>query len=326
MKKRRLVCQRAAASFGRIAHSVSHTDASLSFLFWKRNPLFTFFVDLLAKGRTGGFMRTIKRFTPTLLARFTREGRGTGTYLDYIPWHRVGRGDPASLGRSHLMMWRGRQLELLSDGEWVAVLFSTMLPDLLDVREQFKLSLEASTHELASYDYRFGGHKTYPGTREIAKQLGIKHPMVHGDGLSDFWTMTTDQLLLLGETGGQPSLLAIARKPNADELSKRDRQKLLIEKEYWSARGVCWLLLTPDVFEESVGLTLRRGCAWALGDHPLPAQTVRTAVEVVKSTLGYTLTHTIRQLSLELGDDVVAQRAFWQAVWSSKLEGVPNFV
>lgn len=263
-------------------------------------------------------MRTTKRFTPTLLARFMKEGRGTGTYQDYIPWHRVGRSDPASQGRSHLMMWRGRQRELLSDGEWVAILFATMLPDLLDVREQFKLSLEASTHELASYDYRFGGYKTYPGTRDIAKQLGIKHPMVHGGGLSDFWTMTTDQLLLLGEEGGPSSLLAIARKSNHTDLSKRDRQKLLIEKEYWSARGVHWLLLTPEVFEESVGLTIRRGAPWALGE-PVRPEAIRKAVEIVKSTLGHTLTYTNRQLSLELGDDDCAQRAFWQAVWSGAL-------
>lgn len=263
-------------------------------------------------------MRTTKRFTPTLLARFAKEGRGTGTYQDYIPWHRVGRSDPASQGRSHLMMWRGRQRELLSDGEWVALIFSTMLPDLLDVREQFKLSLEACAHELASYDVRFGDYKTYPGTREVAKQLGIKHPMVYGDGLSDFWTMTTDQLLLLGEAGGSLNLLAIARKPDSTKLSKRDRQKLLIEKEYWSARGVCWLLLTPEVFEESVGLTIRRGTPWALGE-PVPPEAIRTVVELVESTLGHTLTYAIRQLSLELGDDDFAQRAFWQAVWSGAL-------
>lgn len=263
-------------------------------------------------------MRTTKRFTPTLLARYMKEGRGTGTYQDYIPWHRVGRSDPASQGRSHLMMWRGRQRELLSDGEWVAILFSTMLPELLDVREQFKLSLEASAHELASYDVRFGGYKTYPGTFEIAKQLGIKHPMVHGGGVSDFWTMTTDQLLLLGEAGSDLNLLAIARKPNSTVLSKRDRQKLLIEKEYWSARGVSWLLLTPDVFEESVGLTIRRGAPWALGD-PVDPKVISTAVDVVDSALGHTLTYAIRQLGLELGDDDFAQRAFWQAVWSGTL-------
>ena len=62
-------------------------------------------------------MRTTKRFTPAVLDRFKREGRGTGIFQDYIPWHKVSRGDPASSGRSHLVIWRSRLRELLSDGE-----------------------------------------------------------------------------------------------------------------------------------------------------------------------------------------------------------------
>jgi hypothetical protein len=77
-------------------------------------------------------MRTTKRFTPKVIARFERQHRGEGTYADYIPWHRVSRGDPASSGRSHLLMWRDRLRELLSDGELVEQLFATMLPDLDD--------------------------------------------------------------------------------------------------------------------------------------------------------------------------------------------------
>ena len=30
-------------------------------------------------------MRTEKRFTPKVLERFLREGRGTGSYADYTP-------------------------------------------------------------------------------------------------------------------------------------------------------------------------------------------------------------------------------------------------
>jgi hypothetical protein len=263
-------------------------------------------------------MRTEKQFTLSLIARFIKEGRGTGTYQDYIPWHRVSRGDPSSQGRSHLMMWRGRQRELLSDGEWVAILFSTMLPDLRDVREQFLLSLEPAPHEMSSYDFRFWGSRTYPGTLEIARRLGIKHPRVYGDGLSEPWPMTTDQLLFIGNPDGSGDLVALARKPSIAKLTKRDRQKLSIEKEYWAARGVCWLLLTSELFEESVGLTLRRAAPWALGE-PVPPMNRKTAVDIVNATLGYSLSYVIGQISLELGDDNVAQRAFWQAVWTGQL-------
>lgn len=259
-------------------------------------------------------MRTEKRFTPALLDRFTRSGRGTGTFQDYIPWHRVGRGDPASQGRSHLMMWQDRQRELLSDGEWVGLLFATMLKDVIDIREQHKLSLENGTHELASYDIRYTGRFAY-GTRSIAQQLGIKHPRVHGGERSEDWGMSTDQVLVLRHPSGQLEFLAVSYKPNSKELTKRQWQLLAIEKAYWEARGVPWILITPALFEKSVGLTLRRNAPWGLGSN-VSCSAIQIAVEVVNSTLGHTFSYMLDSLTKHLGDKDLAQRAFWQAVWT----------
>ena len=50
------------------------------------------------------------------------------------------------------MMWKERQRELLSDGEWDGLCFSTMIYNLVDVREQHKLSLECGPSELGLYD------------------------------------------------------------------------------------------------------------------------------------------------------------------------------
>ena len=262
-------------------------------------------------------MRTQKRFTPTLLERFVREGRGTGTYQDYLPWHRVGRGDPSSIGRSHLMIWRKRQLELLSDGEWVGALFSTMLPNLLDVREQLKLSQEAGPHEMAHYNAGYLGC-FFPGTLSIAKQLGYKHPRVNEEGRSEYWTMTTDQVLLLTLPDGQCELLAVSFKPHSTTLTKRDKQKLEIDQRYWAVRGVKWLLITADIFEESVGLTLRCISPWALGE-AVDLFAIEAAVSVVKQTLGHTFTYALNKLADKLGDKDLAQRAIWQAVWCGAL-------
>ena len=259
-------------------------------------------------------MRTQKRFTPALLERFTRLGRGTGTYEDYIPWHRIGRGDPASMGRSHLMMWRDRQRELLSDGEWVGLLFATMLDNIADVREQHKLSLNDGSSELLDYDVRFAG-QFVPGTLSIARQLGIKHPRVNGKGFSDAWTMSTDQVLVLTLPSGQLEFLAVAYKPDIRALSKRARQLLSIEKEYWEVRGVTWILITPELFDKSVGLTLRRVAPWGLGT-PVAPSAIRTAVDIVEQTLGYTFTYALDTLADCLGDKDLAQRSIWQAVWS----------
>lgn len=262
-------------------------------------------------------MRTQKRFTPALLERFARQGRGTGTYQSYLPWHRVGRGDPSSLGRSHLMMWRERQRELLSDGEWVGLLFSTMISNLADVREQQRLSLEDGPSELAFYDVRYGA-KRFAGTLAIAKTLGFKHPRVNGDGASDDWVMTTDQLLVIRLPSGQLELLAVAYKPDGKKLTKRNRQLLAIEKAYWDARGVVWLLITPDLFAESVGDSLRRAVPWGLGT-TVSASDIAIAVHAVNQALGHTFTYTLNVITAALGNKDRAQRAYWQSVWTGAI-------
>jgi hypothetical protein len=121
-------------------------------------------------------MRTTKRFTPSVFDRFTRQGRGEGTYANYQAWHQVTRGDPSSRGRSHITNFREQQFDLLSDKEIHVFLFSSMLQNLDDIRVQFPLSLEENPHELAAYDIQ---HRSrHPGTLEIAKQLNIRHPRV----------------------------------------------------------------------------------------------------------------------------------------------------
>ena len=262
-------------------------------------------------------MRTQKRFTPALLERFARQGRGSGTFQDYIPWHRVARGDPSSRGRSHLMTWKDRQRELLSDGEWVGLLFSTMIGNLIDVREQHRLSLENAPMELGLYDVSLGG-RDCPGTLDIAKQLGYKHPRINGDGTSNYWRMTTDQVLVIRVSQGYLELLAVSYKPDAKTLTRRALQLLAIEREYWVARGVEWILITPELFDTSVGDTLRRSAPWALG-MPVAASDITVAVQAVHLTLGNTFTYTLETIADILGNTDRAQRAFWQAVWSSAI-------
>lgn len=258
-------------------------------------------------------MKTQKRFTPALLEQYTRLGRGTGTYQSYIPWHRVGRSDPSSDGRSHLLIWRERQRELLSDGEWNGILFSTMLPHLEDVLEQYPLSTAPGEFELAKYDIRFTG-KICPGTVAIAAELGIKHPKINGDGRSEHWTMSTDQVLVFKSPLNLPSLLAVAYKPSVSSLSKRERDLLAIEKSYWAYRGIQWLLITSGAYEKSVGLTLRRCASWGLDTLASPTE-ISLAVQVHKVASERSYSYVIDTLTARLGDQGCAQRAFWQAVW-----------
>ncbi|MFC3626899.1 TnsA endonuclease N-terminal domain-containing protein [Vogesella amnigena] len=257
-------------------------------------------------------MRTTKRFTPTVLERFRKEGRGTGIYAEYIPWHRVSRGDPASLGRSHLLNWRGRQRELLSDGELIMTLFVTMQPGIHDLREQFPLSLKTAHHEMCDY-YPGSISQGFPGTQDIADQLGHKHPKTTGNGEAAPWVMSTDLVLVLQQPNGRLELLAIAYKTAEELKSPRKIQLLEIEQAYWQVRNVQWLLITPNQYDKRVGLALRRIAPWAL-DIPAPENVITLVANTVQTLPEQSLTSILRYLSNVTGEMELSQRALWQAV------------
>jgi hypothetical protein len=263
-------------------------------------------------------MRTTKRFTPGVLERFRRVGRGQGTGQEYIPWHRVGRSDPASQGRSHLLRWNGRHLELLSDKERAMAYFSIMqMSSIRDIREQFPLALDASSHELASYRADVGLQR-YPGTRDIAAKLQIKMPKVSGDGVSADWVSSTDLLLTLVNQTNQFELLAVAFKPASETLSKRKRQLLHLEKSYWDARCVPWLLITSREFDHRVADTLCRTMPWVLAESVSNDQ-IESARVHFDAYRGCSLHAILQKLTSALGSLDLAQRAFWQAVWKGKI-------
>ena len=261
-------------------------------------------------------MRKTKRFTPNLLDRYEKIGRGTGTYKNYQPWHQVTRGDPSSIGLSSKPMWKGRQRDFLSGDEWVCFFFSTMLQNIEDVREQFPLQIEEGSHELNAYNIRHGGY--FPGTREIASTLGIKHPRINGNGRSTLWKMTTDLLLTLRRPDGSYYLLAIACKPINFKERKRTKEKLEIERAYWMARDTEWLLITPNEYRREVALTLKNSFAWAL-DIPVKNEELRNVVENIQNFNGFPLTSCLCAFAEFFDDMNLAQRSIWQCAWSGRV-------
>lgn len=264
-------------------------------------------------------MRTEKRFTPKALERFQREGRGAGTYSDYIPWHRVSRGDPSSKGRSHLIIWRNRQRELLSDQEWGGLNFAGMVPGLVDLVEQFPISQDSAPHELSRWQVGYG-LKQFPGTLKIATKLGIKHPSLTEGDITHTWTSTTDLLLVVRHAGQGLELLAVSCKLSST-LSKRAKELLRLEKTYWNLRGVEWLLITPEQYEKSVGLTLRRSSPWGF-DEPANISEIQLACRVVHSAPWHAFSDIVQHLADLLGGEThrhQAQRALWQSIWRGLL-------
>lgn len=267
-------------------------------------------------------MRTQKGFTADVLDRFIREGRGQGIYEDYSGWHRVSRGDPASSGRSHLLRWQGRLLDLMSDGEFRTQLFIQMLPDLEDVLEQLPLDHLASHHPSTWYSPGADQH-LYPGTQDIADDLQLKHPSCFGKSRRStgsnhvLWTMSTDVLVVTRSASGGRRFIALAVKPQLNQLNDRKTELLMIEREYWAARGIPWLLITGELYSKAVGLCLTRTCAWALRP-PVRQEHIEIAAAHATSLQGESITAVLMAIAAELRSLEAAQDSLWQAIWSGR--------
>ncbi len=262
-------------------------------------------------------MRTTKRFTPKVLARFERMGRSLGTREQYSGWHQVTRGDPASSGRSHVVRWRERLRDLLSDGEFDQQLFATMLPNLDDCLEQFKLDCDSSVHPLAAY----GEHDPFslhPGTTELAQALGIKPPKVYGGGNVAPWSLSTDLVLVFKHEGRPRDALALAFKPADFSAHQRVVELLRLEREYWMRRGVPWMLITSGQSDRAVRMTLRRIAAWTL-DEDAAANDRATATRIAIELPGHSLSTVLWRIAESVGSLNTAQRALWQSIWRGEL-------
>ncbi len=265
-------------------------------------------------------MRKGRQFTPARLTKWRDQGRGTGTGADYQPWHQITRDDPGSRGRSHILNWTfGRLHHLLSDQELVAFGFATMVPDLVDLREQFPLSPDPHSPDVA--DYRVGlVHLEAPGTLDVARELGFKHPVVRRNGARQDWVMTTDLVLTIESPKREVGLLAVSVKHH-DELGRsRTRELLAIERAYWREQGVHWLLLTPELYEASAGLLVRVAMHWAAGHAQANPRVLRACAALGSRLEGRPLGAALELIAASLCIDLAAaQRVFWQSVWAGLL-------
>lgn len=266
-------------------------------------------------------MRKGQRFTPYKLAKWRDNGRGTGTGADYQPWHQVTRDDPSSRGRSHLLNWRfGRLHHLLSDLELVVFAFASMLPGVVDLREQFPLYHSEHLRELATYDARVSGE--VPGTRQIADELGYRHPLARAGNVASPWVMTTDVLLTLRNLAGQIELLAVSAKFSEELIAKRTRQLLEIEREYWRRQSVSWLLLTPDLYAKAVSTAIRIGMPFTIGQPDVAPDLINGCAAMASDLEGRTWLQCCDQVSrLFAVTTQTAQSALWQSIWSGRLPG-----
>jgi len=197
--------------------------------------------------------------------------------------------------------------------------FAGLIPGLVDLAEQFPISQDSASHDLSRWKVGCGLTQ-FPGTLEIAEKLGIKHPELKDGDETHIWTSTTDLLLVVRNQRGSLVLLAVSCKPSST-LTKRAKELLRLEKTYWKLRGVEWLLITPEQYEKSVGLTLRRSSPWGF-DEPAKISEIQTVCKVVRSAPWYTYSDIVQHLTYRFGGEEhrhEAQRALWQAVWRGLL-------
>lgn len=160
-------------------------------------------------------------FDEAKIARYAKEGRGTGRGSAYRPWLTIQ--DVPSLGRcSRIHGFKsGREHHLLSDLESALFQILEWSDIVVDIREQFPLDREV--------------------TRMLAAEMGIAHPR---DMKTDTDLVMTTDFLIEVRVGPDVQERALAVKP-ADELAKpRILEKLELEQRYWRREGMPWHVVT----------------------------------------------------------------------------------
>lgn len=263
-------------------------------------------------------MRKGKRFTPALLQKWKQNGRGEGVGSDYKAWHSITRGDPGSLGKSRIQNNNafGRSMDYLSDSEFSAFCFATMLPNVIDIREQYPLFLDEHSCDISKYL----ANKlsiTALGTIAIAEILGYQHPVVRKNGEVVNWSLTTDLLITINHPQDGYKLLAVSVKDiSSSMLSERQKELLVIEREYWARQGVQWLLITPEVFCKSVAVTLKSYAAYAISDTNVDKELLVAVTELLPIINNMPLSKVLKFIEFTLKvSQGAAQKIFWQGVW-----------
>ena len=138
-----------------------------------------------------------------------RQGRGTGTGVNYKPWIKIREVNSIGTASTILNYKTGREVQLLSQAEVYYYYLLRWDDTVEDIREQFPL-------ELAK-------------TLKIADQLEFRHPRSRNT------RMTTD-LLVTRKNG---LLEAYSIKTDESVLNNpRTIEKLFIEKLYWNSESV----------------------------------------------------------------------------------------
>ncbi len=156
------------------------------------------------------------------IARFQKEGRGTGIGKDYKPWLTVQ--DVSSLGRSSRIhsFKTGREHHFLSDLETNLFHLLNWFDSVVDIREQFPLDREV--------------------TRMLSQQMGVVHP--RDTTTQTDIVMTTDFVVDVMTAEKKRFTKALSVKPEEDLNDIRTLEKQELERRYWHRKKIDWGIVT----------------------------------------------------------------------------------
>ena len=175
--------------------------------------------------------RSYKGLSDQQIQKRIKEGRGLGEGQNYKPW--IQTWDVSSLGRSHRIFGNrsGRLHHLLSDLELAIFLTLDWQHSVLDIREQFPLRVEDTTH--------------------LADELGISHAVFNGTPqvLSSDFLVTFDRQT-------QP-LMAFQAKYSTDLSKPEVIERLQLEKRYWEDKQIPWAIITEKEISKEVVMNIQ---------------------------------------------------------------------
>ena len=152
--------------------------------------------------------------------KYLREGRGQGIGADYKPWVQIQ--DFPSLGMVSRVSGTttGRIHHLVSNLELSLFYLLDWSDDVTDIREQYPLS-------------------DITQAIDIAEKANIRYPY---DSKSGFPYVLTSDFHLDTKQG----TMVMSVKPSSELGKPRVREKLEIERRYWTIRGVSWSIMTEN--------------------------------------------------------------------------------
>ena len=265
--------------------------------------------------------------TPKKVAELIRQGYGLGHGRDYLSWLRLKRGYfiPRSTHGHYICPETGRQMEIFSQGEREAMVFSRWL-GARDVWEQKPIWPTAHANPLVGSpliptDLQLPSSS---GTIQLAKIAGIRHPRYPGSDA--LWIVTTDLVAVFIDEFMKPSMIGIHVKPSsttrAPEPDQRQAELAELERRGLMELGIRFIVWDEKVCPDQLSENLLRYFSDAYLPNSITAESrIEKFVDFAFTRLDHESIENIlsawshqQRLTIE-----IAVRIFHHCAWTQKI-------